>query len=433
MPQLLVDKYFPKNFEEFIGNSEIVDSAKNWAQGWNDGKKQKPLLFFGQTGAGKTALAVLIAKQFGWQLFETNASNLRSKEEIERVMGAAVANASLFGGRRLILIDEVDGLQSADRGGAEAIMNLIKDSSNPIILTANGIYGERKLVPLRTLAELKEFKKINYFSIAKRLREIATLEGIEFDEEAVKELAKNSGGDFRSAIIDLESIAPNVTMEAVRALFPRQRKEKIFSIMTKIFKGKNLKEIQDATFDSEVSGEMLFRWVEENIPRQFDAKDSAIAFDKLSRADVFNGRIFRRQNYGFLRYSSLLATAGVGLSRQKEYYGWVPFQFPSLIGSLSATTSNREIRKGIASKIGKKMHCSRRQAMKDIPFIQVMLEDKDAAPSMVYFFDFDGKELANLLSTKKDTKKVKGLIENAEKISKEVIVQKSHPGQLQIS
>ncbi|MFA5357349.1 MAG: replication factor C large subunit [archaeon] len=422
MTLLLIDKYFPKNFEEFIGNSEIVDDARKWAEKWQKGERQKPLLFFGQTGAGKTCLAFLIAKQFGWQLFETNASDFRSKDEIEKVMGAAVANASLFGGRRLILIDEVDGLQSVDRGGAEAIMRIIKESSNPVILTANNIYSDKKLVPLRTLAELKEFKKINYFSIAKRLREIAALERIDFEDEAVKELAKNSAGDFRSAIIDLESLAPSVTIEKVKALFPRERKEKIFSIMTKIFKGNSVKEIQGATFDSEVSGEMLFRWMEENIPRQFDPKDSAVAFDKLSRADVFNGRIFRRQNYGFLRYSSLLATAGVGLSRTKEYYGWIPFQFPSLLGSLSASTAGREARKNVAAKIGKGTHCSRRQAMKDLPFFKLMLENKSVAPPMVHFFGFDEKELAELLSAKKDSKKVKDLIAASELISKENVV-----------
>lgn len=426
MARLLVDKYFPKSFEEFIGNSEIVDGAKQWAEKWQRGERQKPLLFFGQTGVGKTALAILIARQFGWQLFETNASDFRSKDEIEKVMGAAIANASLFGGKRLILVDEVDGLQSVDRGGAEAIMRIIKESSNPVILTANDIYSDRKLVPLRTLAELKEFKKINYFSIAKRLREIAALEGIGFDEEAVKELAKNSGGDFRSALIDMESLAPEIVMEKVKQLSPRERKEKIFPIMTKIFKGKSVSEIRDAVFESEVSGELLFRWVEENIPRQFDAEDSAAAFDRLSRADVFNGRIFRRQNYGFLRYSGLLATAGVGLSRSREYYGWVPFQFPSLLTSLSASSGKREARKGVAAKIGGKTHCSRRQAMKDMPFFKLMLENKSAAPSLTRFFEFDDKELAELLSAKKDSKKVRDLLEASERISKESIIARSH-------
>jgi len=69
-----------------------------------------------------------------------------------------------------------------------------KRSKQSVILTANDVYAEKSLAPLRTAAELLEFRKINYLSIAKRLRTICSLEGIEFDEEAVKELARNCGG-----------------------------------------------------------------------------------------------------------------------------------------------------------------------------------------------------------------------------------------------
>ena len=299
--QLLIDKYFPKNFEEFVGNVEIADYVLEWAKKWESGVAQKPLLFFGPPGCGKTALALLVAKQMNWQLFETSASSLRNKDAIEHIVGAATGNASLFGNRRLVLIDEIDALQAQDRGGASAIMTIIKQATNPIILTANEIYGDKKLLPLRALAEIKEFKKINYLSIAKRLREICTLEGIEFEDEAIKELARNSGGDFRSAILDIQGLSPKIVMDDVKDLFPRERKEKIFSVMTKIFKGKTIKEVQDAAMSAEVDNDLLSLWVEENIPRQFDVTDTSKAFDVLSRADIFNGRIYRRQHYGFLK------------------------------------------------------------------------------------------------------------------------------------
>ena len=426
MSQLLVDKYYPKNFDEFIGNVEIVDSARKWAEKWDENKAQKPLCFFGQSGSGKTTLAYIIAKSMGWEIFEMNSSNFRTKDDIEKIAGVAAGNSSLFGTKRLILLDEVDGLQSQDRGGAGAIFSLIKETTNPVILTANNIYSDRKLVPLRTLTELKEFRKINYLSIAKRLREICTEEGIEFDPDAIKELAKNSGGDFRSALLDVQSLAPNIQMSDVKELYPRGRKEKIFPVMTKIFKGHDAMEIQQVAWNSEVSGDLLMRWVEENIPRQFEGEDISNAFNILSRADIFNGRIWRRQHYGFMKYSSALSTWGVGLSRSKDYQGWRPFQFPSLLSSLSASTSKRELKKKIAEKIGKKMHTSKRQGIKDIPFIQMFLENKELAPNTNAYFEFDDKELAFLMNTKSDTKKVKTLIEESKEIQKDIIREKIH-------
>jgi replication factor C large subunit len=413
------DKYFPKNFEEFIGNSEIVDESREWAVSWQENKPLKPLLFFGPPGIGKTMLAYLIAKEFGWQLFEMNSSDLRNKEKIEKIMGSAAGNASLFGSKRLVLIDEIDSLQASDRGGMAAINLIIKKTGNPIIFTANNIYSNKKLVSLRTTTILKEFKKINYLSIAKRLREICDQEKIVFDPEAIKQLAKNSGGDFRGALLDLQNIVDDVSIEKVEKIFPRQKKEKIFSIMTKIFKSNNVQEIQEMVSNSEVSSDLLLKWVEENIPRQFDSKDCAKAFNVLSRSDVFNGRIFKRQNYSFLKYVYFLSTVGVGLSRTKEYTGWNPFQFPNLLSSLSASTSKRTLRKEIAKKIGLKTHSSIREGIQDIPFIQFLLENKKISSEIINFFDFNEKEIAFLLNTKETTKKVKDLKEKSDLIEKQ--------------
>ena len=207
MADLFTNKYFPSSFEEFIGNPEIVDSVKKWAVDWENGKIGKPLLFFGPPGCGKTCLALLSAKVFGWELFELNASDFRTKDIVERLAGTASQSRSFSGKHRLILLDEVDGLQSQDRGGAGAIVKILKESKNPVVLTANSIYSDQKLLPVREACQLMHFKKINYLSIAKKLKEICSKEGIEFEEDAVKELAKSCSGDFRAALLDLQSIS----------------------------------------------------------------------------------------------------------------------------------------------------------------------------------------------------------------------------------
>ena len=85
MHALWTEKFFPKSFDEFVGNVEIAKEAAAFASGWENGKPQKPLLLFGQSGAGKTCLAHLTAALFGWAVFELNASDFRSKEIIERL------------------------------------------------------------------------------------------------------------------------------------------------------------------------------------------------------------------------------------------------------------------------------------------------------------------------------------------------------------
>ncbi|MAG21884.1 MAG: hypothetical protein CL943_01080 [Candidatus Diapherotrites archaeon] len=425
------DNYFPQNFEQFIGNVEIVEHAVKWAEEWDKGGKGKPLLFFGNTGTGKTCLAILLAQHFGWELFELNASDFRTKDVIERLVGAASQGASFSGKRRLILLDEVDGLQARDRGGAAAIVKILKESNNPVILTANDIYSNQKLLPIREQCELRQFKKINYLSIAKRLRAILESEKISFDPEAIKLLARNCGGDFRSALLDTQALSFSgpISFSNVEQLGYRERQENVFNVLDKIFKGKTVGEVRKARFQSEVSDDLLFRWVEENIPRVYsDIGDTARAFDVLSRADIFEGRIMRRQHYGFKRYSSELFTSGVALSKQNEYHGWLKLQFPQLLKNLRASSARRNLKKELTRKIGLKTHSSSKKvSTEDLPFMKLIFQDKTLAPKIAAEFELNEKEIAFILETKPSAKKVQNIFEESQKIKQEVMIAKRKP------
>ncbi len=417
MSQLWTDRYIPKKEEEFIGNSEIVAHAIEWGKAWQRGEKQPPLLLWGQTGSGKTALAYLVAGMFKWDVVELNSSDLRSKDAIEKVAGAASQNASFFGSRRLILLDEVDALTRNDRGGASAISAVLKEAANPVILTANDIYADKAISALRFVCKTSEFKKINYVSMAVRLREILSAEKIEFDEDAVKELARNSAGDMRSALLDLQtlSLTGKITMGSIKLVSSREREQKIFSVMKAIFKGTDFNEIREMRSKTDLGNDMLFNWVDENIPRQYDsAQDVALAFDRLSRADIFNGRIMARQYWGFLRYSSELAAEGVALAKQKSSGSFVMYQFPGLLSMLSRTSGARALRKELGKKIGKKMHSSSYEIIsRDLPYLRAIAKKRENAVSLAVLCELDEKEVAFLLETSPDTKKVQSILEEA--------------------
>jgi len=427
--QLWTEKFSPQDLSQFIGNSDLVEACRKWGESWVEGKLQKPLFFFGATGSGKTCLAVLLAEYFDWQLFELNASDKRTKDIIERVAGAAAQGSSFSGKKRLILLDEVDGLQgNADRGGVAAINKLVKESKNPVILTANNVYGNQKMLPFRSTCQLMQFRKINYLSMAKRLRELLTEEKVEFDPEAVKQLAQNSAGDFRSALLDLQTLAMSgkIDMAAVESLGYRERQQDVFKTIGALFKGNTVAEIRQARFKADIDSRMLFNWIEENIPRHFiKGNDTALAFEKLSKADIFNGRIMRRQHYGFLRYSSEIMSSGVSLSRENDYGGWIQYQFPGLLRKLGSTKGLRNLKVELCQKIGSQTHSSVHSVMsQDLPFLKAIFKKKENSISLSASLDLNEKEIAFLLGSKPETKKVKKIFEEAQEIRQKGFVEK---------
>ncbi|MBI5884609.1 replication factor C large subunit [archaeon] len=425
---LWTEKHFPKALDDFVGNAEIVDRTVDWAESWNKGLKRKPLLFHGPSGSGKTCLALLACRHYGWDLFELNASDLRDKDAIERLCGSAALNSTFSGKPRLILLDEIDGLQSRDRGGHAAIMKILKESQNPVILTANDLYADQKIAGIRFLCDCLQFKKINYLSIAKFLRAVAEQEGVKEENDALKMLARNSAGDLRSALLDLQCLALDdrkITDKEVNSLYIREKQENIFNVLRLLFKSRDFQSARQATANSEVDSDMLVKWVEENIPAEFNSHDLPKAFEWLSRADLFDGRIYRRQHWGFKKYSKDLATAGVALSKSGHGNSFVRYSFPKILQFLKASKALRGLKKQVASKIGKKMHSSAREVIReDLPFFSLLMKDNEKASRLSALFDFNEDDLSFLLDAKKDSKKVIEILAKASEIKQAGITAK---------
>ncbi|KAH9301736.1 hypothetical protein KI387_013319, partial [Taxus chinensis] len=239
--EIWTEKYRPKTPNDIIGNQSVVKQLHDWLAHWDEqhlqtevkgtkGKKRggggnsdtskKAVLLSGTPGIGKTTSARLISQMLGFTAIEVNASDNRGKADskIERGVGGSTANsikelisneALNFGhsnGSRhqkfVLIMDEVDGMSGGDRGGVTDLIASIKMSKIPIICICNDRYNQ-KLKSLVNHCLALNYRKPTKQQMAKRLHQIAELEGVKIDQMALEELGERVNGDMRMAINQL--------------------------------------------------------------------------------------------------------------------------------------------------------------------------------------------------------------------------------------
>jgi replication factor C large subunit len=400
-------KYKPQTLAEIVGNQDAKDKILKWVHEWDKKPPKKRALFiYGSPGIGKTVIAEVLANDLGMELVQSNASNYRTAEAVQKFAGTASQYSTLFGKKRLILFDELDGITgTADRGGLRVITDIVKTTGSPIILTANNAYDPR-FSTLREHCQLVEFKKITRTEIEAHLGKICNREGIEAEADALKLIAERVSGDLRSAINDLQALAQGrkiLTYNDVAWLSTRDRKEAIFKVLGDIFYARNVWDARRAVDVADIDLDMLLEWVYENVPHQVkDPKELAAAMEMLAFADMYRGRIRSTQNWELMRYFVDFMTAGVAVSWSHKASGWVPFRFPTRIMSMSQSRANREMLTTIGLKIGRKCHMSSNRAAKEvIPYLRVIFQtNEEEKNGLTRWFDLDEDMVNYLLATR---------------------------------
>ncbi|MEE9474209.1 MAG: AAA family ATPase [Candidatus Hydrothermarchaeaceae archaeon] len=203
-----VEKYRPASLKNVAGNPKAIQKVVSWMEEWRDGvPEKKAVLLYGPPGTGKTSAAYALASDMDYDLIELNASDTRTQGIVNRIVGSASTSGTLGPVEgKVIVLDEVDGIHGkSDYGGLSALKKWIKASHQPLVLIANDPWSLPK--EFRSLCEMVEFRRIDQRTVLRLLKDICTKEGIETQEQVLKIIATNSGGDLRSAINDLQSLA----------------------------------------------------------------------------------------------------------------------------------------------------------------------------------------------------------------------------------
>lgn len=370
-----VEKYRPESLDEYRGAKKQRKKLKEWAEDWEKG--DGPAMLHGPAGTGKTSLVEALANDLGLEIVETNASDVRTKKKLKKELKEATRQQSFFGGQKLILIDEVDGMGATDRGGTQELNRIVDETRFPVVMTANDAY-DSKIRTLKNKSELIEIGKVHTNSINAHLKEILDNEGIDYNDGAVKRIARQANGQMRSAINDLEAAAmgeDKLTKEDLEAIGVRDNEQEIFDALKMVFKTEDASTAKRATDNLDEDADTFLQWIRENVPREYErSSDVSRAYDWVSKSDLFNGRIRKSQNWKLLKYVYLYSTVGVALSKEQKYKGWTKYQYPSKIRRMGSSKAARNQMDSVSKKIGEKLHISMRESRSTLPFLAKLIE-----------------------------------------------------------
>jgi replication factor C large subunit len=184
---------------------------------------------------------------------------------------------------------------------------------------------------------------------------------------------------------------------------------------------------------------LVLLWINENLPGEYkDLNDLVKGYNALSKADIFLGRTYKKQNYGLWAYSCDIMNGGVATAKTHVYPN-DRYAFPTWIRQKKGIKNNIDAKNSIVSKLSKDTHNSIKKSNKFLMnyFIHMFRNDTDFAIKMKKRYDLSESEIKFLLGEKqldklKEIMQSKPIIEKTEdNIKEKIIIEKEEKAQQQ--
>ncbi len=290
------EKYRPQIISDMVGNEEARVTITEWFLKWRKGTK--PLLLVGPPGIGKTTIAYLIAKQFGYDMIGLNASDVRSKSRINEVLTPVLANVSVMG-TPMIFVDEVDGIHGrGDYGGASALVDILKEPTVPIVLAANSDDSD-KMKSIKKVVKTIQFKKIPPRLLRVYLENILKKQSASLSPGTIIKVIDKSRGDIRSMTNFAQSFVTGFNPQTENSFESINVEDGINAF----FKANSIEEAKSVLYSMQINPrEKINAFYSSIITSDLDSLTFATYLEIISKADMLFGKIMKTQNWRLLRY-----------------------------------------------------------------------------------------------------------------------------------
>ena len=198
MASPLADRIRPTTIDEMVGQSHLLGEGKLLRNIIESGEIPN-MIFYGPSGVGKTTLASIIAEKSGKTLYKLNGTNSSTSDIRDVVAGTETLMGS---GGVLLYLDEI---QYFTKKQQQTLLEYVENGKITLIASTTEnpyfyVYGA-----LLSRSTVFEFKSVTAEDIVPAIRRaVEILEAdygkIEIEDDAVKIIANNAGGDVRKSI-----------------------------------------------------------------------------------------------------------------------------------------------------------------------------------------------------------------------------------------
>ena len=209
--ELLGNKLRPSCLKDVLGQGHLIGKDKLLTN-LVKSKRLFNIIFYGQSGIGKTTIALALMNEFGMRYRMLNAT-VNSKKDFEVV----IEEAKLYGG--IILI--VDEIHRMNKDKQDILLSFIESGLITLIGLTNANPFHSINPAIRSRCQLIELHALEENDIIKGLKRVSNIyPDIKMDSKTIKYIAKLCNGDIRFAYNLIEfayyGFNKNVTIENIR-------------------------------------------------------------------------------------------------------------------------------------------------------------------------------------------------------------------------